>query len=160
MVYSTATPKQLENPKGLKSRANASYLLFVSKSPIQYAIDIVLMGKRKLQSIDDFEEYSKSYNNEYCRLGLYNNATCNAYYLASLPSNIPKLVLEIPFMKNLSVGEIKKLPYKNDTKTCLKAGSKLCNTIEEAEEHNIPKFRKSIKEEILIRISYTQETKG
>ncbi|KAL4189072.1 hypothetical protein AMTRI_Chr08g163690 [Amborella trichopoda] len=106
---------------------------FVSESRIQYATDIVLLGKRKLQSIDDFEEYSKSYNNECYRLGLHNNATCNAYYLASLSGNVPKLVLAILSMKNISVqnlvmadvvgfakGETKKLCYKDGSRTHIK----------------------------------------
>ncbi|KAL4198541.1 hypothetical protein AMTRI_Chr03g140720 [Amborella trichopoda] len=35
-------------------------------------------------------------------MGLHNNATCNAYYLASLPGNIPKLVLQTLSMEKYS----------------------------------------------------------
>ncbi|KAL4181202.1 hypothetical protein AMTRI_Chr12g270100 [Amborella trichopoda] len=75
---------------------------FVYESTMKYATYIVLLGKRKLQSINDFEEYLKRYNNECYKLGLHNNATCKAHYLASLPSNIPELVLETISMKNIS----------------------------------------------------------
>ncbi|KAL4199267.1 hypothetical protein AMTRI_Chr03g50320 [Amborella trichopoda] len=76
---------------------------------------------------------------KYCySLGLHNNATSNGYYLASLPSNIPELVLETLSMKNILVqnlvmiavlgfarGEIKILCYKDNTRTYLKAGFKV-----------------------------------
>ncbi|KAL4198405.1 hypothetical protein AMTRI_Chr03g140030 [Amborella trichopoda] len=41
----------------------------------------------------------KSYSNECYRLALHTNATYNAYYHASLPGIIPKLVLETLSMK-------------------------------------------------------------
>ncbi|KAL4186888.1 hypothetical protein AMTRI_Chr09g16130 [Amborella trichopoda] len=179
MAYATATPKQLEDLEGPKSRADANYLFvhnmnsekaqkdenaiivtrftelgskliseFVSESPIQYVTNIVLLGKRNLQSIDDFEECSKSYSNECYKLRLHNNATCNAYYLASLPSNIPELVLETLSMKNIAVQNLVMadvLCYKDDIETYIKAASKVCNTIEGTKKYNIPKFKKSHK---------------
>ncbi|KAL4189141.1 hypothetical protein AMTRI_Chr08g163990 [Amborella trichopoda] len=124
---------------------------FVSECPIQCATDIVLLRKRKLQSIDDFSEYSKSYNN---------------YIL--------ELVLVTLSMKNLSVqnlvtadvvgfarGEIKKLCCKDNTRTYFKAGSKVCNTIEGVEECNIPKFRKiHRRRNFKPYTSSTKETRG
>ncbi|KAL4193074.1 hypothetical protein AMTRI_Chr06g197520 [Amborella trichopoda] len=216
MAYSTATPEQLKNSEGPKSRVDASYLLvhtinseqvhkdegracgiifmMLDKMSLlqqhllnwdpnyslnmslnrQYSmLQTILLGERKLQNIDDFQEYSKSYSNESCRLGLHNIAICHAYYLAFFQGNIQELVLETPSMKNIAVqnpampnvvgcarGEIKKSCYKYDIITYIKDRSKICNTIEGAKEYNIHKFRKSIELEVLSLTNFTKETWG